>query len=373
MKIAMLIPHDMSLAGGVAVHVERLAAELEERGHTIHVFGTRSVGYTFSHFVEAAAVTTFAFPGGGMGTLSTPYSEYRAEEVFRKTKYDILHIHDPFVPVIAWEWLLSAPVPKVVTFHTCWNDTSMYRHLQLGFRTLSDFFSQHVRGVIYVSRMAKDCWSPLSKRHVPQLIITNGIGRQYVPAPRKHPRNTIKLIFLGRLVPRKGALILLRAVSKLITRYPNLRLTIVGSGPELSETIKRAHELDLDRVVDFTGELRGGEKIRQLQNADIFCAPYKNEAFGMAILEAMACGVPVCGFWEAGYDVFLADYPERFGLFRKRKSAAELVQAISYLIERPELRARLSEIGRTIASHFDWKTVASDTEAFYKSILVKST
>lgn len=367
LKIAMLYSYDSTHAGGVPHHVEALSNALIDRGHEVHVFGSRNTKFSFPNFHEVMQITSFAMPNGGMGAFATALPGINPLEIFEKEKFDICHIHDPFVPMVAWEIAYATKVKKVGTFHTCWNSESVYRHLKHGLPFVSDYYASKMDASIYVSPMSQESWSSLSGKVKKQLIIANGVSDIHIPAVKKN-KKTIDLVFLARIVPRKGLMVLLRAVKRLLKKYPQIRLSVIGSGPEMALAKEFVEENNLEKIVKFRGELLGSKKVPYLQQADIFCAPYRNEAFGMTILEAMACGCPVVGYWEDGYKEYLSDYPHAAKLFAKDKTAEELVKNIRFLLENPKVAEESSKGGVEISKNYRWDSVAQKTEELYYTL-----
>ncbi len=132
--------------------------------------------------------------------------------------------------------------------------------------------------------------------HQPVAIIPNGIDTPTIVAAPEGTSRT--LLFLGRLHPKKGLDILLPAWEAVETAFPEWRLVIVGSdnghygvSGYLDELCRQAQQLDLKRI-EFLGELRGTEKMKAYQQADMFVLPTYSENFGLTVAEALAAGTP---------------------------------------------------------------------------------
>ena len=95
----------------------------------------------------------------------------------------------------------------------------------------------------------------------------------------------------GRFVPKKGFDLLLRAFSRLLNEYPDARLMLAGDGEETERLKALALDLGIERSVEFPGWVT--DIRRFLEQADVFVLPSRDEPFGIAVLEAMACGVPI--------------------------------------------------------------------------------
>ena len=111
--------------------------------------------------------------------------------------------------------------------------------------------------------------------------------------PEREPAEGVTLGYAGRLVALKGVAVLLRAFARLAAERPEVRLEIVGEGPEEGELRRLAAELGVAERVVFTGW--SGDVAAAMRGWDIAVLPSLEEAFGLAAAEAMACGVPVVG------------------------------------------------------------------------------
>ena len=102
---------------------------------------------------------------------------------------------------------------------------------------------------------------------------------------------TKDIVFLGRLVPDKGAEILIKAIDELVRGEKNISVTIIGYGPESKKLKNLAKKLGLANVIQFTGILTGGNLVKTLNNHKIMVVPSLCEdGFGLVALEGLACG-----------------------------------------------------------------------------------
>lgn len=211
----------------------------------------------------------------------------------------------------------------------------------------------------------------------PVFWIPNGIDTsKYTPLPPKDVfidkfnlaghRTTI--LFMGRIDPKKGIDLLIHAISKIITTHKNIQLVIAG--PDLTgygTKIKRlSEELGCSHYVCFTGMIKNELKYSALATADIFILPSHSEGFSIAVLEAMAAGLPCiitrgCNFPEAG---------QRRAAYITDDNEQSISEAILWTINHP-LEAK--EMGRRarqwVLSEFDWLHTATSLIALYKKLL----
>jgi glycosyltransferase involved in cell wall biosynthesis len=370
LKIGMMLSSDTTISSGIPEHVLYLSEELRRRGHTVHIFGSHVTSYPFKNYHGIGYVTNVPFLNGGYGPIMTSMPDKNALNMIKKYNFDIFHIHDPYVPFLNYEIApaLSLDMPVIGTFHTAWQDGSLVSHISQALRIFKDYFAEHMAGVIFVSEGARKCWQPLVKRSLSQKIIYNGVGHEYNPAEKK-THKTVNLIYVGRLVKRKGIHYLLEAMAYLVETNPEVRLTVIGDGPEMEKAVLFVKENKLGKYVTFKGEIRGKEKMELLQQADIFCASYTHEAFALTILEAMACGIPIIGFWDKGIDHALTGYPQKNKVLIQKRDGEALANVLKKGIEDPVLRKPLSDWCEKQSHMFTWEKVVDETEDFYYSFI----
>jgi poly(glycerol-phosphate) alpha-glucosyltransferase len=163
-------------------------------------------------------------------------------------------------------------------------------------------------------------------------------------------------LFLGRLHPRKGVEVLVRAFKA--ANVPGARLVIAGPDDGALASIQPL----LDERMIVTGYLAGAARLAALASADVFALPATGEGLSMAALEAMAAGLPVllspgCNLPEAGdAGAGLIVPPE----------VDSLAGALRALLTDPVRRAAMGAAGRTLArDRFTWDAVAAGLEAVY--------
>jgi glycosyltransferase involved in cell wall biosynthesis len=155
---------------------------------------------------------------------------------------------------------------------------------------------------------------------------------------------TIRLVSVGRLVWQKAHHLLLGACARLRRRGIALRLTIIGEGCERPALEALRASLGLDDVVDLPGAAPEAEVARVLGRSDLFVLASVSEGFGLVLLEAMACGLPVVAPALNGLPEVVADGVE--GRLFAPGSEEDLAAAIGALAADPDLRHRLGEAGR---------------------------
>jgi len=175
----------------------------------------------------------------------------------------------------------------------------------------------------------------------------------------ERPRGTKRVLFVGRLVERKGADDLLRAFSFLVRESQDVALDIVGDGPDEGRLRLLAKELGVEKNVRFYGRLTGKALHERYSQADVLAMPSRTmkndvEGFGTVFLEAAVFGKPSIGTMSGGIPEAITHGDN--GLLVKERDVSALEGALKALIGDDERRLSMGENAkRTVLSHFTWK------------------
>ncbi len=369
MKIAFVSPYDHAVPGGVSVHINKLSGQFREWGHSVRVIAPCSAPQTIDDEDFIPMGRPVPVPSGGsIARVSfSVWLQPRIKEMLQREKFDVVHLHEPFsgfVPLNVLSQTAAMGTPNVATFHS-FQGTWLYH---VGVKRVVMRHFRMLQGRIAVSPPAYRYISG----HFPAgyRIIPNGIDVEEfaIAEPFPHLRDgMMNLLFVGRLEKRKGLKYLLGAFSKLKWDWPNLRLLVVGAGNPDEDSYRIMSERNL-KDVEFLGRVTDEEKARYFKSADIFCSPATGrESFGIVLLEAMAAGKPVVATNIDGYASVITHGEE--GLLVEPKSDKALADAISSLIDAPQLRASLAERGRKKANEYRWEIVAGKVMDYYETLL----
>ncbi|MDA4118639.1 MAG: glycosyltransferase family 4 protein, partial [Thaumarchaeota archaeon] len=173
------------------------------------------------------------------------------------------------------------------------------------------------------------------------------------------PRGSeLRVLFVGRLVERKGADDLLTSFAKLSNELPNAVLEIVGEGPDMDRLRQLADTLGVRGRVTFAGTLRGRKLYERFAAADVVAMPSRRtpsdvEGFGTIFLEAGAFGKPSIGTRSGGIPEAIVQ--GETGFLVGERDTAELVDALRTTLGDPDLRARMGENAARRVKGFDWE------------------
>lgn len=138
--------------------------------------------------------------------------------------------------------------------------------------------------------------------------IHTDVGLQLASFTRAEPERAEPLVlFIARLVPKKGLLDLLRAWPKVLAQVPHARLVVGGTGPERETAERLAARLGVDASVEWRGFVTEDEKRELLSSACVFAAPSHEEGWGISVAEAMASALPVVAYGLETLDEVFGD------------------------------------------------------------------
>jgi phosphatidylinositol alpha-mannosyltransferase len=377
-RIALVSPYSWTYPGGVTRHIEALAAELSASGHEPRILapydpddatsrrlhrGARPQRHPVPDGFVSLGRTVGLPANGAVSNLAIgPTSVNRLRGELRSGGYDVVHIHEPVVPVISWDALCSAgELPLVGTFHTYSENavTNGIAAVPLGARRRMN----RLHGRIAVSEAA--AWTARRFFGGNYRIIPNGVHLQGPPedagAHEREP-GELRILFVGQAVQRKGLPVLLSAFEALRDHLPaTLRLI----GPTAAEV---SHMILEDSGVTALGKVSEREKLRELREADVLCAPsLSGESFGMVLTEAFAAATAVVASDIPGYRDVLRDGTD--GVLSPPGDALALAEALRALALDPGTRTRMARAARERAERFAWPHVAAEaTDAYEQAI-----
>lgn len=198
-------------------------------------------------------------------------------------------------------------------------------------------------------------------------LIPNGIDLTGINAAcEKIPKDSGRVLFVGRLEPMKGIDTLLRAFAQAIKGLdPAVHLRIVGRGSQLSALSALARELEIDHRVRFAGYVAGPELFTEYAKAEIFVGLSRSEALGNVFLEAQAAGCAVLASRVGGIPEIVLD--TETGLLVSPDDIDAAATELRLLLTDTSLRAKLAIAGKKHAQQYGWDDIANRYRQIYVS------
>lgn len=209
--------------------------------------------------------------------------------------------------------------------------------------------------------------------HKITLFYENGISKDFLTEVRecKRSRSKINLLFVGRLVPYKGADMLIESIAKLEANIlDKIQLNIVGDGSEKFALERRVKEINLEDRVKFVGWIEQQETLLYYQKSDIFCFPSIREFGGAVVLEAMSCGLPCIVVNNGGIGEYVTDKTGfKIESISKKYLIQELTNKIECLVNNETLRYQMSANAIERAKEFTWDCKAKQIVEIYQETI----
>ncbi|MEX1255518.1 MAG: glycosyltransferase family 4 protein [Dehalococcoidia bacterium] len=366
MKIALVSPYDWAVAGGVNSHCTQLREEFVARGHEVLIAAPCSRDVTEPHVVRIGKRPVSLPASGSVARISLSLTLAPAvRELLARERFDIVHVHEPFMPVLPIHFLRYSEAVNVGTFHASRDRPQFFyiwgkRHLRRWFRRLD--------GKIAVSSAAAN----FVEEYFPGYynIIPNGVDVEHFSAPvaplPQFQDGKLNILFVGRPEKRKGLEHLINAFVQVKKERPDARLIVVGAG-RFGRFERQARSRRLTDVV-FHSYVPFDELPRFHHSAHVFCAPATGfESQGYVLLEAMSAGLPIVASNIEGYAGVLTHGVE--GLLSLPADEAGLARALIQLLGDAELRQRMSEKASLRAQEFSWERVSQQVLSYYERLL----
>jgi glycosyltransferase involved in cell wall biosynthesis len=244
-----------------------------------------------------------------------------------------------------------------------------------GYRATYQKADYILSGSTYTLNFIKDLFAIESSKI--ELFYENGIENAFIKEEESLTKNKnkdhlrINLLFVGRLVPYKGADILIEAISNLEQSIQNkILLTVVGDGPERNRLEQLVQKLHLTEKVTFTGWIEQQKTVEFYSCSDLFCFPSVREFGGAVVLEAMANGLPCIVINNGGIAEYVTEQTGfKINPISREYVVKELTACIEKLVQNPALREKMSRSAVQRAKEFSWSAKAEAIVALYHKLL----
>lgn len=303
MRIVQILPYAMARPGGVQAHVRDLSRWLRGEGHEVRIVAPPTPEGVCASGTECCGRSRLVTMFGTRFEVSYAFGPERRRlvEDLRDWGADLVHLHTPWTPFVAWQVWRGLRLPTVTTFHATLPGTEAGGVTARLLRAAAGHFLSHSRIVVVPSP------TPLAHlgaaaRDVRVEVVPPCIDLEPWRNARKSEQNqNLEIVFLGRFEARKGLDVLLAAWPDIASALPDARLTVAGGG-------------DLKPLVEAALAAPHGGRIRLVERpddataralvagADIFAAPAPyGESFGLVLVEAMAAGALPVAAANPGY------------------------------------------------------------------------
>jgi len=360
MKVGIIYSTGFPPQEGIGTYVWELARSLQARGHEI-VLITRGDGDVRTQNGVEIHETRFyrCYP------FHTHLHRIFVDRAVKRKDLDVLHIHSPLSLPSKSKLPVVSTIHTPITTSTARSSIHSVRDIlaQLTARTISPRVEDRLTAASdRVTGVSESVCTIIDDRYgTSSTVLPNAIDpNAYVPGGETKDF----FLYVGRLAPRKGLKMLIRAFEILSDRHLSPELRIVGAGPLEEKLQQMVSDRGLQSAIRFEGYVSDAELRERYRNAYCLLLPSRMEGLPTVALEALASATPVVATDVMGNRDIIRDGTN--GLLVS-SDPGSLAAAIESLQHDPELRADLANNARpSIVPEYTWSTVSSQAEAIYQ-------
>jgi phosphatidylinositol alpha-mannosyltransferase len=370
MKVGIVVPYSWSFWGGVLEHADQQARALTELGIEAKILMGHDPPGRLTKLLHPkegrhTPPPDYVLPVGRSvivpanaslpNIILSPPAMFRMKRALKEERFDVLHVHEPFTPILAVYAIAIAECPIVVTCHAA-GDLGWYPFAKLVWGPVAGRIDYRIA----VSEAARRSAEPYVGG--PFEVIPNGV---VLPPGFDAANRDGNVVFIGRNEQRKGLQVLLEAWPQIAERT-SARLRVVGADPLSVRWLARRSGFSLDRV-DLLGGLSEEELTAELERASVLAAPaLGGESFGMVLTRAFSTATPAVASDIEGYRAVAT--PESAVLVPPGDVDA-LAAALVEVLEDEPRRQALGEGARKVAEQYSWDRIARRLTDIYEELV----
>jgi len=345
-------------AGGAEVHLHEIFGRIAKQGHSVTLVCSQFRGGAPRDYIDGIRIIR-------IGKRNVFNFAVPLWYLFFGAKYDVI-IDD--VNKIPFYTPLYVRKPVIALFHHLFGK-SIYLEtnpVAASYVYAAEWLIPRVYKSVPIVAVSESTKSELVEQGIPEKnikIIHNSVDHsRYSPDQNKKP-NSFTIGFLGRIKKYKSITHLLEAFDRIKVEIPDAKLVVIGDGDYLPQLKSAAKKLKYRNDIEFTGYVSGEEKVRRIREMDVIVNTSSKEGWGLTVIEANACGVPVIGADVPGLRDSIID--EETGLLYHYGDIEALTALLFRYYGDKHLREKLIQNALTWAAKFNWDDAA---EAFLKFI-----
>lgn len=387
MRIGLFTDTYPPFINGVSTSVEMLKNALEKKNHEVYLVTVNDSSIKYDYDEENHILKIPSIPIGLYDyRLSRIYS-LKMINLIKSWNLDVIHSHTELgIGICARLVAKQFNIPLIHTYHTMYKDYTHYvthGHFDKSSKKIVEYLTK-----FYCDTTATELIVPTNKTYrlfkenykfeknihiIPTGIevgrfFKENVNKKEVDRLRKNlnlSKRDIVIIFVGRLAQEKNIEFLLNAEKKIINNHSNIKLLIVGDGPDKEKLEMFSRKLGIEKNVIFTGKVAWDDMPVYYQLANFFATASKTETQGLTVIEAMAAGItPVCIRDEA----FLTAITDNLNGFIF-DNIDEYVEIILKLEKNKQERAKISGQARIQAEHFSSAQFADNVLVVYNKAI----
>ena len=385
MKIVMLSPYFYPHTGGTEKYVRDLSTALIQQGHEVTVITNNlpKAKNAPAHETLPEGIKVIRLDAADMfGYLPASFGQFNLKML---DGFDIVHVH---VPAFSFLRSVAGKIkqPVVVTYHCDVTISEKYFGVPVPswavpiFESGNNVYARTLLAkadAVYNTTETYAETSPVLK-HLPRRSIPIGYFYDKVDEAQKKlgltldKKNPRQLLFLGRLAGNKGCDYLVKAMPRVLEKFPDAKLIICGDGEEKAHILDLITQFGIGPSITFLGTATFEKLVELYYTSIVYIFPSINrlEAFGIVQLEAMANYTAVISSDIPGPNAVME--VGKSGLLVPKQDPEALANAIISILADPEKAKAMGKRGRELVeTKYNWRTIVGQVEAIYREVLAK--
>lgn len=367
--------------GGAEKRTWEIAKRIAKKGHNVHLIGLKYWKGEKEFVTEGVHIH-------GVNVYGKMYAKKGRRSITQvilflpsiipmllKNRFDIIECGNPtYLDIFFVKFFSLITKSKLIAVvHEVWGD---YWYKYLG---PIGFFGKIIEKIavklpdkdIAVSNAVRSQLIKIRVRENNIKLIPNGININIINKISGNSKK-IDVLFVGRLISDKNVDVLIKGIKLCKDKYgfQNIRCYIVGDGPEKEKLIKLSENLNLNKNIKFCGFVEKEEDvIKYMKSSKVFAFPSTREGFGIVIIEANACGLPVIAVNSENsrcVKELIKDGENGFVLNELNENI--LAEKIILLLKDEKLRNKIGNNGKKVAEKYRWDKISDEVENLYKEI-----
>lgn len=275
-------------------------------------------------------------------------------------KIDAIHVHNSTAANAALFMKQKFDIPYVVTEHSTAYARGLVSQKEVkSYEPVYQNASYRIAVSKEFCKMLQDIFQ-LEFNYVPNVVNT-----EYFVPIKKEKEQLFKFINIGYLDTKKNQILLIKAFAKAFSGNENIKLSILGGGPEHQNLQKEITNLNMQEQIKLFGFAKREKVLEELQNSDAFVLSSKYETFGVVVIEAMSCGLPVIATKCGGPESIVES--EYLGVLIENDNLEGLLNAMQTMYKNREIYS-VENIREYVVDNFSQQAIAEKILKIYKSI-----
>lgn len=369
--------------GATELIIHEISKSMPKDTYNVYVLDIKENYNKYSEIIDGAFYVRYKAPKFGniyLLRLTEFVFGMRAikkiREMSKKTKIDVVHAHTVFtaLPQALFKFLLPEKCRLVYTCHNpAWTaeENNFFNRLIKKIESYVMRKSDYVTTVSDAMRKNIIKETRISARKIRRIY--NFVDTKYFsPSARNYWKEKgiegPVVFFVSKLTPNKGVEYLIRSAALVREKIPEVKYIAAGPPSFEYETenpwIKLVKDLGLEKNVVFTGKMSVENLPKAYASSDVFCFPTLRESFGIVIVEAMSCGLPV-----VSTDIpVVREITDGKALLVRERDSEQVAEAVIKMLADKKLRSKFSRLSLNRSKHFEKKNIMKQYDRFYRGV-----